>query len=80
MIKEVKLFTIICDQCGNDSNKDDDGVGYAADAKGAEEFATSADYGGYYKIIEGKHYCEDCWAVSEETGEFEVKTEGAEVK
>ena len=75
MIKQIKVFTVICDKCGKDANAgpDDNNVGYADNAKDAEELATDWSCSGVYEIIDGKHYCDDCWTFNEETDEIEVR-------
>ena len=56
MIKTIKMFTVICDRCGKDSNAGSD---YAAwsDLEGAVETALEADW----YCEDGKHYCPDCF-------------------
>lgn len=61
MIKEVKMFTVVCDNCGKDSN---DGTEYSCwtDADQAEEMAISSEW-----IKEAdKHYCPDCFSYDED--------------
>jgi len=56
MIKIVKMYTIICDNCGKDVNE---GEEYAAwnDEGFAQDIAMEADW-----IKEDdKHYCTDCY-------------------
>lgn len=56
MIKEVKMYTVICDNCGKDSNE---GTEYSCwvDESQAEEVATNSDW----LKEEDKHYCPDCY-------------------
>lgn len=57
MIKELKMYTVICDNCGKDCNEGEEyscwnDIGYA------EEVAMNADW-----IEEDdKHYCHDCYS------------------
>ena len=55
MIKQVKMFTVVCDNCGLDSNKDAE---YSAwnDSSYAEDVATES---GWVKD-DDNHYCPDC--------------------
>jgi hypothetical protein len=61
MIKEVKMFTVICDNCGKDAN---DGEDYSCwnDKSFAEDIAVEA---GYLKE-DDKHYCQDCFSYDED--------------
>lgn len=61
MIKEVIMYTIVCDNCGKDVNKDAE---YSAwnDKNYAEEVAMESDW-----IKENdKHYCPDCFTYDDE--------------
>ena len=60
MIQEVTMYTVICDNCGKDVNKDAEFSCW--NEKGyAEECAKNADW------IEDddKHYCDDCFSYDE---------------
>lgn len=57
MIKEVTLYTIICDNCGKDCNKDTEYCAYN-DSQYAEDVAIDSDW---YKTEDGKHICNDCF-------------------
>lgn len=61
MIKELKMYTVVCDNCGKDSN---DGTDYScwSDAEQAELMAEYSDW----LIEDGKHYCKDCFSYDEE--------------
>jgi len=61
MITEVKMFTVVCDNCGVDSNK---GSEYSCwDDKGYAE--DSAMESGWHK--EGdKHYCTNCFSYDDD--------------
>ena len=57
MIKEVTMYTVVCDNCGKDVNEWEE---YSCwnDAHFAQEIAMEADW-----IKEGdKHYCPDCFS------------------
>ena len=61
MLKEVKMYTVVCDNCGKDVNKDAE---YSAwnDKRHAEEVAMEADW-----IKENdKHYCSDCFTYDDD--------------
>jgi hypothetical protein len=57
MIKEVKMFTVICDNCWNDVGEDSD---YSCwnDAQIAEDNALED---GWYND-NPTHYCDECWS------------------
>lgn len=56
MIKDVQMFTVICDNCKADANSGSD---YSCwnDKNGAEDIAIES---GWIKDNE-KHYCSDCF-------------------
>jgi hypothetical protein len=56
MLKEVKMFTIICDGCGKDVNDDTD---YSAwnDESYVDDIRQEADW----EKVDDKHYCTDCY-------------------
>ena len=56
MLKEVKMFTIICDGCGKDVNDDTD---YSAwnDESYVYDIRQEADW----EKVDDKHYCTDCY-------------------
>lgn len=58
MIKEIKMFTVICDNCGKDSNEGTEYAGWA-DTEQAEVVADSSDFlkvEGSEPIYEVKQY------------------------
>ena len=61
MIKELTMFTVICDGCGKDVNKDAD---YSCwdDKLYAQDIAMEADW----VTVCGKHYCTDCYYYDED--------------
>lgn len=61
MLKEVKMYTVVCDNCGKDVNKDAE---YSAwnDKRYAEDIAMEADW-----IKENdNHYCPDCFTYDDD--------------
>lgn len=61
MLKEVKMYTVVCDNCGKDVNKDAE---YSAwnDKRRAEEVATESDW-----IKENdKNYCPNCFTYDDD--------------
>ena len=61
MVKEVTMFTVVCDNCGKDVNKDAE---YSAwnEKTFAEDIAMEADW-----IKENdKHYCSDCFTYDDD--------------
>lgn len=60
MLQEVKMYTVVCDNCGKDSNEDEEYSCYG-DAIGAEEIAME---NGYIKIGTS-HFCDECWSYDE---------------
>lgn len=55
MIKEVKMYTVVCDNCGKDVNE---GAEYSCwnDKNYADDVAMESDW---YRV-DDKHYCQDC--------------------
>ena len=61
MIKEVTMYTVVCDGCGKDSNKDSgyagwNDKGYAIDIAICENWEKKED----------KHYCTDCYEYNDD--------------
>ena len=56
MIKEVKMFTLVCDGCGKDVNENTE---YSAwnDTSYLEELAYDIDW----REMDDKHYCNKCY-------------------
>ncbi len=67
MIKEITMYTVICDRCGKDAFAEDEYSGWN-EIYYALECAENADY----REIDGKHYCENCYELDEETDEYKV--------
>ena len=57
MIKKVKMFTVICDNCGCDAGEDQDFSCY-----GNTIFAESAAMESEWLKEGKKHYCPDCFS------------------
>jgi len=57
MIKEVTMYTVICDRCGKDVYSDCDTFSCTGSAKDAVDIAL--DEFDWYEIKED-HYCPDC--------------------
>ena len=56
MVKEVKMFTIVCDGCGEDVNADTD-YSCCNDENYVEDIREEAGW----EKVDGKHYCTDCF-------------------
>ncbi len=56
MVKEVKMYTIVCDGCGCDVNEDS-GYSCWSDVEHNEEIANDSDW----MKVGDKHYCNDCF-------------------
>jgi hypothetical protein len=56
MIKEVKMFTIICDGCGKDVNEGEEICAWN-DKSYIEDVAYDSDW----KTVDDKHYCTNCY-------------------
>ncbi len=61
MIKEITIYTVICDNCGVDSNANGEYMGWN-DLEYAESLASEDDW---IKDID-KHYCNDCYNYDDE--------------
>lgn len=61
MIKEVKMYTVICDNCGKDVNADAEYSAWS-DTQFTEDMALEA---GWHKE-DDKHYCPDCFSFDDE--------------
>ena len=70
MIKEIKVYTFICDNCGKDSSEDSDYSGWN-DKGFAWECATEDNWIEY----EGNHYCPTCYNYDNEDNLI-IRTDG----
>jgi hypothetical protein len=68
MVKEVKMFTIVCDGCGKDVNEDSD---YSCwnDINYNEEIRQEAGW----EKVDDKHYCNKCFEC-DDNDELIIKT------
>ena len=57
MIKEITVYTVICDRCGKDSNSGEEHCGWS-DKDIA--FDIAVDYADFIEI-DRKHYCSNCY-------------------
>lgn len=62
MIKEKIMYTVICDNCGKDSN---DGTDYSCWSD-SEQAELVADNSGWLLFEYSKHYCPDCISYDDE--------------
>lgn len=72
MVKEVKMFTVICDNCGVDVN---DGAEYSCwnDEGYAEEIAEASGW----ITIEDKHYCPECFTFDDDDNLVTIERSGS---
>lgn len=57
MIEELKMYTVLCDNCGADSCDGGEYSGYV-DKSTALDNAMNSDFIEH----EEKHYCDNCWS------------------
>lgn len=71
MIKEVKMYTVICDNCGVDFLEGDDVAAW----NDSDFVLDSAEDSGWIRDQHGKDYCSDCftWDDNDELVLREVK-------
>jgi hypothetical protein len=55
MIKEITIYTIVCDVCGKDANENTDYAGWTE----LEPTVDVCTDNGWY-IDDDRHYCDDC--------------------
>lgn len=67
MLKEIIMYTLICDGCGADSADDEGYAGWHFSFY-AEEIADQMGW----EVVEDKHYCTDCFEYDDE-GEIKLK-------
>lgn len=67
MIKSVTMYSVVCDRCGK--------VFGGTDTCSALFCDKSTDIGDYsdWEMIDGKHYCPDCYDVEVINGVYNVK-------
>ena len=61
MIKEVKMYTVVCDNCGKDAFKNSE-YSCWSDESTAHECAMESDYVDH----EGFDYCPECISIDDE--------------
>jgi len=61
MIKEVKMYTVVCDNCGLDSCKNDE-YSCWGDKEQAKEHAMNSDWLEH----DEKHYCTNCFSYDDD--------------
>ena len=57
MIKEVKMYSVVCDRCGKPFIDEFNGIGAWLDEGTAKEQAMESEWA----EIGDKHYCPDCY-------------------
>ena len=57
MIQEIKMYTVICDNCNIDANYNSEYIAWKQ-----KEYAEDIALDQEWKIINKKHYCPDCWS------------------
>lgn len=61
MIRQVRVYTIVCDNCGVDINKDTEYIGWDS-VEGAELTAEANNF-----LTKGeKHYCPNCYTFDDD--------------
>lgn len=72
-IREVTMFTLDCDGCGQNADEGTDYAGWS-DRETAVEMARE---GFGFHEIDGKFYCPECVVLDEETDEWRLKLKGS---
>lgn len=75
MIKEISMYTVICDNCGKDLHENDEYSGFN-DIAFVEDSASDA---GWHKEDE-KHYCPGCFSFDDEDQLVIDKSKKVEVR
>jgi hypothetical protein len=70
MIKEITVYTVICDRCGADSNKDSEHVGWTT----IDAALDLAGESGWW-FEDEKHLCANCWESIEGYDPDEINNE-----
>ena len=71
-LKEVTMYTVICDRCGKDQGKDNEIRAW--DYPG---FAVREALDGFWIEHKGKHYCPACTEWDEDKGKYTPKQEAS---
>lgn len=74
MIKEVKMYSVICDRCGKAFIDEFNGIMAWLDEGTAKEQAMESEW----TEIDDKHYCPDCYEFDDELDEYVPKKKRAE--
>jgi len=61
MLKEIPMYTVICDGCGKDSNEDAE---YSA--WGCKTYASDVAMEADFISQEDEHYCPDCYSYDDD--------------
>ena len=62
MLKEIPMYTVVCDGCGKDSNEDAEYSAWGCKSY-ASDVAMEADF---VKEGEEEHYCPDCYCYDDD--------------
>lgn len=72
MIKEVKMYSVVCDRCGKSFIDEFNGIAAWLDEGTAKEQAMESEWA----EIGDKHYCPDCYEFDDELDEYVPKKKG----
>ena len=72
MIKEVKVYSVVCARCGKQSLDESHGIVAWLDEGTAKEQAMESEW----VEIGDKHYCPDCYEFEDELDEYVPKKKG----
>lgn len=74
MIKQVKMYSMVCDRCGKTLFYDDCITAWT-DECSAREVAQDSEW----KQIDGKDYCPNCYDYDEDIDDYVPKPKGDEI-
>ena len=72
MIKQVTMYSVVCDRCGKSFIDEFNGIVAWLDEGTAKEQAMESEWA----EIGDKHYCSDCYEFDEELDEYVPKKKG----
>ena len=72
MIKEVKMYSVVCDRCGKSFIDEFNGIVAWLDEGTAKEQAMESEWA----EIGDKHYCPECYEFDDELDEYVPKKKG----
>lgn len=75
MIKEVTMYSVVCDRCGKTYGVDDGIISWGDECTAKEQAMESE-----WEEIGDKHYCPDCYEFNEELDEYVPKKKMVENK